>query len=293
VLLLGETGSGKTRAARALHELSARSAGPLVEVQLAALPATLLEAELFGHEQGAFTGAHRAREGRFVRARGGTIVLDGVECLPLESQVKLLRVLQEREVEPLGSEHPVAVDARVVATSRLDLAGEAAAGRFREDLFWRLAVVTLRLPPLRVRLDELPSLCAELSARSAQRLGLPARAVSDEALARLRAHPWPGNVRELENALERVLVLAAGETGPVAAAELEFLGEATAGAVDRMAVEALAHGVGLAELERALLDAALREAHGNLSAAARRLGITRRSFEYRLGRAVDVADETS
>jgi len=296
VLIQGESGSGKNLAARVLHELSGRAAGPFVEVHLAALAPTLIESELFGHEAGAFTGAREARRGRFERADRGTLVLDGVEHLPNEVQAKLLRVLQERTVEPLGAEEPRPVDLRLVATSTADLAGLAAAGRFREDLYYRLAVVRLEVPPLRARPEDLPALAERLIARAALRLGVGRRPLSPDALARLCEHPWPGNVRELENALERVLILVdplgdgalaahGRRSGPaIAARELDFLREAVDGVPERIARETLAHGIALETLERAVLDLALREHHGNVAAAARRLGLTRRAFEYRLAK---------
>jgi DNA-binding NtrC family response regulator len=281
VVLEGEHGVGKTRAARVLHAASARSGGPLAEVDLGALAPTLIEAELFGHEEGAFTGATRARRGRFRRAEGGTLVLDGIERLPSSAQGKLLRVLQERQVEPLGAERPVPIDVRVVATSAVDLAAEAAEGRFRDDLFYRLAVVRLVVPSLRARIEDLPGLAQALTGTVAARSGVAVRDLSAEALQRLESHPWPGNVRELENALERVTVLSSVE-GPIGAEEFAFLDEAVAGAADRLAGEARAHGVTLDELSLAMLEGALAEERDNLSAAARRVGLSRRAFEYRL-----------
>ncbi len=281
VLIEGEGGAGKDTAARRLHALSPRSAGPLVEVDLAALSPTLMEAELFGHEQGAFTGADRARRGRFRRAEGGTLVLGGVECLSEALQVKLLRVLQERRVEPLGAEESVAVDARVLATSSLDLAQAVRARRFRDDLYFRLAVVVLRVPPLRVRTEDLPELAEVLLERAAARTGIPRRGLDPGALERLARHPWPGNVRELENALERALVLAPPGAAPLDAQAFEFLDEALEGQAERIAREVLASGLTLDELERALIDQALRDTRDNASAAARRLGLTRRALEYR------------
>jgi DNA-binding NtrC family response regulator len=285
VLVEGESGSGKNRAARSLHALSARSQGPLVEVDLSALSPTLIEAELFGHEEGAFTGATRARTGRFARAQGGTLVLDGVERLPEGLQGKLLRALQERTVEPLGAEQPVAVDVRVIATSGADLAALARARRFREDLYYRLAVVRLVVPALRERTVELAELTRALIAETSARTGAPPRALSKAALERLAAHPWPGNVRELENALERVLVLGRGDSAaarnPIGAEELAFLDESTAGVPERLAREALAHGIDLARFEKALLSVALAETRGNVAAAARSIGLTRRAFELR------------
>jgi two-component system, NtrC family, response regulator HydG len=305
LLIEGESGSGKNLAARAAHAWSSRSAGAYHEVQLTALTPSLLEAELFGHEAGAFTGAERARVGRFLRAQEGTLVLDGIECVPPELQVKLLRVLQERAVEPLGSERSIPLDVRVIVLSNRDLQGEVRAGRFRDDLYYRLAVVKLRVPPLRARLEDLPALADELLARAAERSGVERRSLSDGALDRLRAHSWPGNLRELENALERASILAprpdpsaAGDLPsaqrrrgppPIEAAELEFLSEASAGVADDLARQALAHGIGLEALERAILTEALSEQRGNMSAAARRLGLSRRSFEHRYERSSDAA----
>lgn len=282
VLLEGESGAGKGAAARRLHGGGRRAGGPLVEVGLAALAPTILEAELFGHEEGAYTGAGRARPGRFRAAGGGTIVLDGIETVPEELQVKLLRVLQERVVEPLGTEAPVAVDVRVIATSGRDLRGEVEAGRFREDLYYRLAVAVLRVPPLRARREDIPALTEFLVRRVAERLRVPARSFAPAALESLSAHAWPGNVRELENAVERILALAPeGEPCAVGARELEFLAEPLAGEASRLARQALGLGLGVDELGLALIEAALAENRGNASAAARQLGLTRRAFEYR------------
>ena len=283
VLLEGESGSGKSAAARRLHAYGARAAGPIIEVSLAALSPTLVEAELFGHEEGAFTGAHKRRSGRFLRADGGTLVLDGIESLGADLQVKLLRVLQEQVVEPLGGEE-VPIDVRVVATSTRDLQAEVEAGRFREDLYYRLAVITLRVPPLRVRLGELGALLEHFLAGAAQRLKVEPRAFSPAALEALRAHSWPGNLRELENAVERVLVLAPEPRGPVGAEELAFLGEETRDDARELAARALALGLSVEVLERAMIEEALVEQRGNLSAAARQLGLSRRALDYRRSR---------
>ncbi|QDV08611.1 Transcriptional regulatory protein ZraR [Planctomycetes bacterium Poly30] len=282
VLLTGESGAGKSRAARRFHDLSGRRDGPFVSVHLSGLASTLLEGELFGHEAGAFTGAVGAREGRFVRASGGTLVLEAIETLDLALQVKLLRVLQERVVEPLGSEDFVEVDVQVIATTGRSLARAVEEGQFREDLYYRLAVVPLQVPPLRTRTHGpgFEGLCQGVMAHVAARAGVAPRALSPEALAALAAHPWPGNFRELENAIERVLVLGSpGET--VRAEEVAFLGEGLAGRAEEIALEALASGVGLEELEAAVLEAALEQEKGNVSAAARCVGLSRRAFSYR------------
>jgi DNA-binding NtrC family response regulator len=297
VLLRGESGVGKGLAARRLHAWSPRASGPLVEVHLAALAPSLMEAELFGHEEGAFTGAVRARVGRFRQAHGGTLVLDDVDTLPVEVQVKLLRVLQERQVEPVGGEEPVGIDVRLVATTQADLRTEVEAGRFRRDLYYRLAVVELEVPPLRARLEDLPALAEQIVAELASARGVPARPLSAGALQRLEEHAWPGNVRELENALERALVLAAGREQdhdvPLEGDDFAFLAEARAGVAADLARQALAHGLTLADVEAALLESALEESRGNLAAAARQVGLTRRALEYRLARRRDADEETS
>ena len=282
VLLEGEHGSGKSLAAEWLHRVSPRAAGPFVEVSIASLAPTLVESELFGHEIGAFTGASNARAGRFRAASGGTLVLDGIEVLAPEVQVKLLRALQERVVEPLGAERSEAIDIRVVATSARDLAAEVEAGRFREDLYFRLAIVTLRVPPLRARAEDLAGLVALLSRRVAERARVAPRPLSPGALERLAAHAWPGNVRELENSLERVMVLAPTD-GPreVQATEFDFLAEAVGGGARAVAREALGLGLSLDDFTAALLEEAIAEEGGNLSAAARRVGLSRRAFDYR------------
>jgi len=285
VLLLGESGTGKARAAERVHAWSPRSAGPLVAASLVATSPTLIEATLFGHERGAFTDAHRERAGIFRRAQGGTVVLDGVEHLPLETQVKLLRVLQERVVEPLGAEAAVPIDVRVVATSGTPLEGAVAAGRFRSDLYYRLAVLPIEVPPLRLRLDDLDELVGALVPSVAGRVGARERPVAPAALERLRRHPWRGNLRELENALERVLVLGNANDGPIEAEELAFLDESVAGAADELARAALALGLRVNDLLRAMMERALREHRGNVSAAARSVGLTRRAFDYRMAHA--------
>jgi DNA-binding NtrC family response regulator len=290
VLLTGESGTGKSSAARRLHAASARAGGPLVELSLGALTPTLIESELFGHERGAFTDAHQSRRGSFRRAEGGTLVLDDVDLLPLPAQAKLLRALQDRQVTPVGGEETVAIDARFAATTNRDLREEVAAGRFRSDLYFRLAVVPLELPPLRTRLEDLPALAEVLLVRTAERLGRPPRPLSAAALERLRDHPWPGNVRELENALERVLALG-GDGQEIGPEEFQFLEEGLLGQAQELARQALAHGIGVRELELALLDQALKLERGNVSAAARRAGLTRRAFEYRLERRASEGDE--
>jgi transcriptional regulator with GAF, ATPase, and Fis domain len=207
VLLLGETGTGKERLARAVHRWSPRADHPFVTLNCAAIPAGLLESELFGHVKGAFTGASRDRPGRFQMANGGTLLLDELGELPLELQAKLLRVLQEGSFEPVGSDRPVKVDVRILAATHVDLEQAIAERRFREDLFYRLNVFPLQLPPLRERLEDLPRLCEDLLAEQARRTGRVAH-VTREGLEKLARYDWPGNVRELANVLERATILS-------------------------------------------------------------------------------------
>jgi two-component system C4-dicarboxylate transport response regulator DctD len=210
VLVLGEPGSGRTTVARALHAASPRRPGPLVEVDCAVVPATLFESELFGHRPGAFTGAVEAAEGRVGRAAGGTLVLDHLEDLPLAVQPKLLRLVAERRYAPLGGDERAA-DVRFVALAAPDLPERVARGAFRGDLYWRLEVVTLVLPPLRERRDELPRIAGELLADLGLRFGRPGARLADRALAWIAEHPWPGNLTQLRHLLERELILAPGD----------------------------------------------------------------------------------
>jgi PAS domain S-box-containing protein len=220
VLLLGESGTGKELVARAIHQGGPRRGRPMVKLNCAAIPPSLLESELFGHERGAFTGAIAQRIGRFEQAGDGTLFLDEVGELSLEAQAKLLRVLQEREFERVGGTRTIPTHARVIAASNSDLGELVAAGRFRLDLYYRLNVFPLRLPPLRERRDDIPVLVRHFLARLAPRLGRPLRGFSPEAEHRLLAHDWPGNVRELENVVERAALLADGpilESAPLSA----------------------------------------------------------------------------
>ncbi len=295
VLLSGEIGVGKSVIARRMHRSGLRSIGPLVEVSLAAISPSLLESELFGHVKGAFTDARDERLGCFRRAEGGTLVLEDVDLMPVDMQVKLLRTLQERVVEPVGGEGPIPIDVRLIATAASDLTALVAAGRFREDLYYRLAVVPLEVPPLRARMEDLNALCVILVERLLERLELglakpPSGGIlTAEALDCLRAHPWPGNVRELENSLERALVLGTsgvggahfaqhGKLGPEA---FDFLVEAVDGVCEELAERALAHGLNIDDITGAMMRSAMKLERGNVSAAARRLGVTRRALEYR------------
>ena len=210
VLIRGESGTGKELIARAIHAHSAAAAEPLVPVNCAALPSTLLESELFGHVRGAFTGAHDSRRGRFALAGKGTIFLDEIGDTTLEFQTKLLRVIQDREFQPVGSERTERCDARVISATHQDLEAMVEERRFREDLYYRLRVVEIEIPPLRDRVSDIPLLAEHLLERGSKALGVPAPVLSPEALRALMAHQWPGNVRELENSIKRAVVVASG-----------------------------------------------------------------------------------
>ncbi|RKY66051.1 MAG: hypothetical protein DRQ08_04065 [Candidatus Latescibacterota bacterium] len=271
VLVLGESGTGKELVARRIHHLSPRRDKPLVAVHCATFPENLLESELFGYERGAFTGANRRKVGHFEYADGGTIFLDEVGELPASVQAKLLRFLQERQFTRLGGVEPVRVDVRVIAATNRDLEREVREGRFREDLFYRLNVFPIELPPLRERREDIP-LLVEHFLRQRNR---PPDVVSPEAMEALLAYDWPGNVRELENVIERALILA-GE-GRITPDLLPF-GRPKAGAK----VELPDEGVNLEEVERELITQALEKAGWNKAKAAKLLGITRRRLYSRM-----------
>ena len=275
VLVTGESGTGKERVAEALVLASPRSARPWVKFNCAALTPELAEAELFGHTRGAFTGAVRARPGLFGEADGGTLLLDEIGELVPGLQGKLLRVLQEGEVRPVGEEKVRKVDVRIVAATHRDLAAEVRAGRFREDLYYRLNVVNLRVPALRERPEDVPLLARHFLARYAERFGLPALAATDTVVARLVSRPWPGNVRELENAIERLVALS-----PPEGLDLSLLPGAEPGATGGERAPSLRERV--EAFERGLVMEALRWAQGNRSEAARRLGISRVTLHDKL-----------
>ncbi|MBB4286962.1 sigma-54-dependent transcriptional regulator [Roseospira goensis] len=221
VLVTGESGTGKELIARHLHRKSRRADGPFIAVNCAAIPEALLESELFGHEKGAFTGAVARRIGKFEEANNGTLLLDEISEMDVRLQAKLLRVIQEREIDRIGGKQPVRVNTRIVATSNRDLRAEVAAGRFREDLFFRLNVITLALPPLRQRPQDIDLLAGHFAHKYAEANQIPDRPLAAPALAALRAHPWPGNVRELENTLHRAVLLADGDEIGVEAVMIE------------------------------------------------------------------------
>ncbi|HEV7338830.1 MAG TPA: sigma-54 dependent transcriptional regulator [Bosea sp. (in: a-proteobacteria)] len=281
VLLFGETGTGKEVAARALHDLGKRRAGRFVAVNCGAIPETMIESELFGHEAGAFTGARERRIGKIEHASGGTLFLDEIESMPMAAQVRLLRALQERRIERLGSNREIAVDIRIVAATKADLAALAKAGGFREDLVYRLNVVTLRLPPLRDRREDIPMLFRHFLALAAARVGRSAPPLGRDLLQRLSRQDWPGNVRELRNAAERSL-LGMDE-------EFEDATVAAPGGVERTLEEEVA----LAEAEA--IGAALKRHGGRIGITAAALGITRKTLylkmrRYGLGGSAALAD---
>ncbi len=278
VLVLGETGSGKEVLAQTIHRQSARSSGPFVVLDCAGLPESLAESELFGHEKGAFTGAAAPKPGLFEAADQGTIFLDEVGELPLSVQVKLLRVLEDGTVRRIGALAPRAVDVRVVAATNRDLAVEVKEGRFRQDLYFRLNGMTLTLPPLRARTEELFDLAQLFADRTARVMGKKPPALSRHALDALEAHAWPGNVRELRNVVERAVVLCVGEEiGPE-----HLMLETAARSVPGRKLAGLSLQGDLDALERARIEAALSKCAGNQTKAAELLGMPRRTLVARL-----------
>jgi DNA-binding NtrC family response regulator len=279
VLIVGESGTGKELVARMLHRVSRRAASPFVAVNCAAIPESLIESELFGHERGAFTGAHRRRQGRFEEAEGGTLFLDEISSMPLPLQATLLRVLQERRFTRVGGSGELECDVRVVAATNRDLTRLVSEGGFREDLYYRLNVVPIAMPPLRERREDIPLLVEEFLDRVAQRHGVEVSQLPPPVLRRLMRHGWPGNVRELANVVERLVLLA--EDGTVSEEDLPpELGDSSEPADCPFRLPA--DGLDWSGLEAGLLRQALRRCEGNRAAAARLLGLSYKSFLYRL-----------
>jgi two-component system NtrC family response regulator len=280
VLLLGESGTGKELLAKAIHVHSGRARGPFVTLNGAAIPEHLLESELFGHKRGAFTGAVADKAGKFEAADGGTIFLDEIGDLPLVLQAKILRVLQEREIDTVGDTRPRTVDVRVVAATNRDLEKMIADGTFREDLYYRLAVVSVRVPPLRERTDDIPLLVEHFLAKHAARLNRAAPVADKAVYSALNLYAWPGNIRELENVIERALVL--DRDGVVGLDDLPERIHAQARRFGNVRVELPDDGVSLEGVERDLIAAALEKHGGNQTRAAAYLDITRSALLYRM-----------
>ena len=287
VLITGENGTGKELVARAIHQRSPRGAGPFIEVNCAAIPSELIESELFGHMKGSFTGAISDRAGKFEQADGGTLFLDEVGDMSLAAQAKVLRVLETGVVTRIGGSRPITVDVRVLAATNKKLDAEIAEGRFREDLYYRLNVVPISVPPLRDRSEDIPSLVAYFCQRLAGRSGVPGRRFSPDAVQALQARPWPGNVRELRNAVERLLILAQGKE--VTAADVGRLLTGVHRAVPVASTAGGDAGRGTfeefkSEAERAFLLAKLREYHWNVAETARALDMPRSNLYKKIER---------
>ena len=280
VLLCGESGVGKDLIARAVHHHSPRANQPFVKINCTALPENLMESELFGYEKGAFTGANTTKPGKFEQADGGTVFLDEIGDVPPSVQVKLLRILQEREFERLGSNKTRHIDVRVLAATNVDLRAALEEGRFREDLYYRLNVMPLNIPSLRERKEDIPFLAEHFVRKLAGDLGSQAVRISEAAIEKLMTYHWPGNVRELENVIERSLVLATGETLEPPDIRLDTAPRAPRAA--SASEYALPEGLTLDEYEQAIIREALKRSSGNKSQAARLLGLTRNALRYRL-----------
>jgi len=278
VLIMGETGTGKELIARAIHRRSARSTRAFIRVNCAAIPSSLIASELFGHEKGAFTGALQRRLGRFEAADSGTIFLDEIGELPAETQIALLRVLQEREIERVGSSHPISVDVRVLAATNRDLEAAVESGAFRQDLYYRLNVFPIQIPALRERVDDIPVLIEYLVERYAKKAGKSIRNIKKQTLELFQAYDWPGNVRELQNVIERAVVLCDGETFAIDESWLKLKPRQTSKRMTRQVAT-------LAESERELIEAALAASQGRISGpggAAVKLGIPRQTLESKM-----------
>ncbi|MGF1464910.1 MAG: sigma-54-dependent transcriptional regulator [Sandaracinaceae bacterium] len=286
VLIQGESGTGKELIAAAIHQNSKRRGGPFIRLNCAALAENLLESELFGHERGAFTGAVGRREGRFQQADGGTLFLDEVSEISLPLQVKLLRFLQEKEFERVGGNETLRVDVRIVAATNRNLRASVEAGDFREDLYYRLNVITLEVPPLRARRSDIPILARSFLKRFARENDRSIEGFTDEAIEAMLAYPWPGNVRELENAVERAVVLATDCR--IDSSLLPSSGQARSASED---LRLLVPGMTLAELERLAIERTLEAVGGSTARAAEVLGISRRKIQYRLKEWAEEAEQ--
>jgi two-component system, NtrC family, response regulator AtoC len=302
VLITGESGTGKELVAKALHEESSREGGPFIKINCAAIPKTLMESELFGYEKGAFTGATSSKPGRFELADGGTLFLDEIGEIPVEMQVKLLRAIQESEFERVGGLKTIKVDVRLITATNRDLEQEISRGNFREDLFYRLNVVPLQIPPLRKRTGDIPLLVQHIIKKFNERLRKSITGVSDEALAALESHSWPGNIRELENVLERTILFCKGDR--IERSDLQLAASANAPASQSGALDPASIGAPLdddidehaeisgslkevvraetARVERELIVKALDETGGNVTQAARLLKISRKSLQMKM-----------
>ncbi|KQM26335.1 MULTISPECIES: sigma-54-dependent transcriptional regulator [unclassified Sphingomonas] len=295
VLIEGESGVGKEVVAEAIHAASPRARKPMVRVNCGAIPANLVESELFGHEKGAFTGAFERKIGRFQEADGGTIFLDEIGEMPFETQVKLLRVLQSGEIHSVGARHPREVDVRVIAATNKTLTQEVEAGRFREDLYYRLNVVQVTIPPLRDRIGDIPALARHLMGRIAQQPGLRPLGITDEAIALLGTYPWPGNVRQLQNALFRAAVLCDGDA--LTRADFPEIAQIAEGGAPQPVLPVHRQDVGggvtlfrpdgnlraLEEIEADVIRLAIGHYRGRMTEVARRLGIGRSTLYRKLG----------
>ncbi len=280
VLVGGESGVGKDLVARAIHEHSNRASGPFVKINSTAIPENLLESELFGYEKGAFSGATSAKPGKFETADKGTLFLDEIGDVPPPTQVKLLRVLQDREFERLGATKTLKVDVRLIAATNRDLRDALEDGTFREDLYYRLNVVAIDIPPLRERKEDIPPLAEFFRAKFASESGKPVRGITPHAMQALEDFHWPGNVRELQNIIERGVTLSSGEMLDVADIRLDR----PAGRATTEAAPVLPQGVTLEQWEDEMIREALRHANGNKSQAARSLGLSRNALRYRLSK---------
>jgi transcriptional regulator with GAF, ATPase, and Fis domain len=279
VLITGETGTGKELVARAVHHRSAQRDMPFIKVNCAAIPETLLESELFGHVRGAFTGATTTKKGKFGLADGGSIFLDEIGTMSPPLQSKLLRVLQEREFEPLGSERTEKVDLRVIAATNRDLRQMVADGKFQEDLFYRLNVIPIEIPPLRERRDDIPSLVEHFIRKHAQRVGRRIERLEDSVMTGLQQYDWPGNVRELENTIERAVVLSTGTA--ISARAVSVLGAATPQATT---LPSLKLRQNIEWVERETIRRAIESAAGVKKDAAELMGISQRALSYYLAK---------